>query len=180
MDDQPIINRELLDFIKSRKSVRNFIFQKIDDEIIREILECGRWAPSGLNNQPWKVFVVTTPVVKRMLSECTKYGEIIENAYADIVVFLDIDKSYNRVKDLQGVGAFMQNILLGIHSMNLGGVWLGEILNKKEDVNKIFKLDEEKFELMGVIAFGMIDKVLDEKHGGQRERSALEEFTEWL
>ena len=64
---------ELLDFIKSRKSSRNFIFKKVSNEIIRELLECGRWAPSGLNNQPWKVNLVAHPTLKRMLSEQTKY-----------------------------------------------------------------------------------------------------------
>ncbi|MBD3194687.1 MAG: nitroreductase family protein, partial [Candidatus Lokiarchaeota archaeon] len=104
---------EYLDFIKTRKSTRNFIYQKIEQDKIKEVLDCGRWAPSGLNNQPWEICVVIQPTVKKMLAETTKYGGIIESAYANIVVFLNLEKGYNRVKDIQAMGAFMQNLLLG-------------------------------------------------------------------
>jgi len=170
--------KKLLEFINSRKSTRIFLEEaKIDKKIILDILECGRWAPSGKNNQPWLVNVVIHPVVKKMMSELTKDGGIIENAYVNFVVFLDLDKVYDRVKDIQAMGAFMQNILLGVHAMNLGGVWLGEILNKKEQVNEIFKISPAKYELMGVIAVGQIDK--DYKDEAKRERRPLEDFLDW-
>lgn len=60
---------------------------------------------------------------------------------------------YNYVKEVQSIGACMQNMLLAIHSMGLGGVWLGEILKNKEIVNKVLETPES-FELMGVIALG--------------------------
>lgn len=173
-------SEKLLEFIKSRKSVRNFVFSKIKKEIIEEILDCGRWAPSGLNNQPWKVFVITYPSVKTLVAECTKYGGIIESAFTSLVIFYDKEKGYNRVKDIQACGAFMENVLLAIHAFNYGAVWLGEILNQKEEVNKIFKLSPAKFELMGVIAIGEIDEAKEKKGEKIRERRPLEDFVEWL
>ncbi len=174
-------NNEILEFIKSRKSIRNFASEKIQKNTILEILDCGRWAPSGLNNQPWKVCIVTHQAVKKMLSDLTKYGEIIENSYVNLVVFLDKEKGYNRVKDIQAMGAFMENLLLGAHALNLGAVWLGEILNQKEKVNEIFKFDPEKFELMGVIAIGVIDKYYEKVKGEtQRKRRTVEDFIEWF
>ncbi|MHA1293784.1 MAG: nitroreductase family protein [Promethearchaeota archaeon] len=169
-----------LDFIKSRKSVRKFIFQKIQDNIIREIIECGRWAPSGLNNQPWKVCVVSHPTIKRMLAELTKYGGIIESAFVNLIVFYDIDRGYDRTKDIQACGAFMENLLLGVHAFpNIGAVWIGEILNQKAKVNEIFKLRVEKFELMGVIAIGIIDEIQENKSKKARERRPLDDFISW-
>ena len=143
-----------------------------------DILECGRWAPSGNNNQPWRVHVVIHPAVKKMMADFTKDSAIIENAYVNFVVFLDLDKAYDRVKDIQAMGAFMQNLLLGVHAMNLGAVWLGEILNNKEHVNEIFKISPAKFELMGVIAVGEIDKDYL-KEDVKRKRRPLDEFVEW-
>ena len=64
---------DFVEFIKERKSIRSFIYKKISKEMILEILECGRWAPSGKNSQPWQVCIVIHPTVKRMLSELTKY-----------------------------------------------------------------------------------------------------------
>ena len=175
-------SKKLLDFIKSRKSIRIFREEsKIHKDVILEILECGRWAPSGLNNQPWLVNIVIHPVVKKMMAELTKDSAIIENAYVNLVVFLDLEKGYDRVKDLQAMGAFMQNLLLGVHAMNLGGVWLGEILNNKEQVNEIFKLSTAQYELMGVIAVSEIDKEhIKSKGEEKRERRTLDEFTEWF
>ena len=146
--------KEYLEFIKSRRSIREFVFKKIPQEIIKEILECGRWAPSGLNNQPWKVYAVAQPTVKRLVSEQTKYQEIIENSFVSLVIFLDIEKGYNRVKDIQACGAFMQNILLAVHAFpNLGAVWLGEIINQKQAFQKSYSIDKNN-ELMAVIALG--------------------------
>ena len=170
---------EMLSFIKSRKSVRSFIYEKIDNDTIKEIIECGRWAPSGSNSQPWKVCVVIHPTVKRMLSELSKYGGIIESAYVNFVVFLDLEKGYDRVKDLQAMGAFIQNILLAVHAKGLGAVWIGEILSKKNEVDEIFKLSVDKFELMGVIAVGVIDEPMASQKAKERERYPLDDFIEF-
>ena len=166
-------------FIKSRRSIRSFIFEKIEKETLEKILECGRWAPSGLNNQPWKVNVVDHPTIKRMLAETTKYGGLIESAYYNLVVFLDLKKRYNRIKDIQAISAFMQNLLLGAHAIGLGAGGIGEILNNKEKINEMFKLDPEEYELMGVIALGVIDEPKELKNIDKRERRPIEDFVEY-
>ena len=170
---------DLINFIKSRKSSRNFIFQKVDNNTIKEIIECGRWAPSGNNTQPWKVCIVTHPTVKRMLAELSKYGGIMESAYVNLVIFLDVGRGYDRVKDLEAIGAFVENILLGAHAKGLGAVWIGEILKNKDKVDEIFKLSAEKFELMCVIAIGVIDEAIESKKAEKRERREIDQFIDW-
>jgi len=169
---------DLLNFIKSRRSVRNFVYKKIDNQTIKEIVDCGRWAPSGRNSQPWKVCIVSHPTVKRMISENSKYGGIIESAYLNYVVFLDLERGYDRVKDILAIGAFIQNMLLAIHAKGLGAVWIGEILKNKEKINEIFKLSPENYELMGVLTIGLIDESLEKKE--ERERRPLDEFIDWF
>jgi len=169
----------LIELIKSRRSIRNFVYEKISNDTIKEILECGRWAPSANNCQPWKVCVVIHPTVKRMLAELSNDGGIIESAYVNFVIFLDVEKGSERVKDVQAIGAFIQNILLGVQSKSLGAVWIGEILKNKEQVNEIFKLPKEKFELMCVIAMGVIDEPVANQKIKERERYPLEEIIEF-
>jgi nitroreductase len=141
--------------IKERRSIRRFTQEEISKEQIKTILEAGRWAPSGLNNQPWR-FVVITPQDERKLklAECTKYGKIIERANILIVVLIDKDVMYNTTKDHQAIGACIQNMLLAIHALGLGGVWLGEILNNENRVLDILGLNENKYGLMAVLAIG--------------------------
>ncbi len=175
-----LLNNDIAEFIKERKSVRSFVYKKIDKQLIIGWLDCGRWAPSGRNSQPWHVCVVIHPTVKRMVSELTKYRGIIEEAYASLVVFLDLERGYDRTKDIQAIGAFMQNILLAVHAHeDIGAVWIGEIINSRDEVNEIFKYSKDKFELMGVIAIGYIDDAREEAGKKQRKRRTVEEFIDW-
>lgn len=45
--------------IRGRRSVRKFRNDKIALDILEEILEEARWAPSWGNTQPWEIYVVT-------------------------------------------------------------------------------------------------------------------------
>ncbi len=157
--------------IKTRRSIRKFEKKDVSDELIMKILDAGRWAPSGNNNQPWRFVIVKENSVKENLAGLTYYGDIIKNAPVCISVFLDKNSMYDpknrkaifgpnqtksdsgRTRDVQAIGACIQNILLAAHSLNLGCVWLGEILKNKEIVAGILKVPET-YELMAVIAIG--------------------------
>ena len=49
---------EFLEFVKNRRSIRAFKPDPVPDEYIEKILEAARWAPSGINAQPWEFIVV--------------------------------------------------------------------------------------------------------------------------
>lgn len=175
-----LTSNEFIEFIKERKSVRSFVYKTISKDIIGNIIEAARWAPSGNNSQPWKVCIVIHPTLKRMLADLTKYGGTIEEAYVNFVIFLDLERGYDRTKDLQAIGAFIQNMLLAVHAQeDLGAVWIGEIINRKEEVNEIFKFPVEKFELMGVVAMGIVDEAREKSREESRERRSVDEFTDW-
>ena len=139
--------------IHERRSVRHFADRPLTEELVDAILEAGRWAPSGLNNQPWRFTVIRDRKFKLKIAELTKYHRIIEEAPVIIGVFLDNDALYHREKDIQSVGAALQNMLLMAHSLKLGAVWLGEILKNGEQVRKLLELPS-CYELMAVIATG--------------------------
>ncbi len=143
---------DVLKLIKERRSVRKFKKEEVDQKTIDKILEAGQWAPSGLNNQPWK-FLVLSKDAKDSLSEFTHYGHILKEADRAICIFLDKETMYNYEKDLLAVGACIQNMLLYIHSVGLGACWLGEILNQRDAINKKFEIDEN-YQLEAVVALG--------------------------
>ena len=91
-----------------------------------------------------------------------------------------MEKSEDRTKDLLTIGALIENLLLAIHATpNIGAIWIDEILDQKEEINKIFKLNPEKFELMGVIAFGVINEEIEEfKKRERRECAPINNFTD--
>lgn len=148
MSDNPV-----LEAIRSRRSVREFEDRDVPDELVEKLLTAGTWAPSGLNNQPWRFAVVKDKNKKGALSKLTKYDEIILSAPVCIAVFMDTDASYDRTKDVMAIGACNQNILLAAHSLGLGAVWLGEILKNKDAVRALLGAPEP-YELMAVLAVG--------------------------
>jgi nitroreductase len=144
---------ELLEGIYTRRSVRDFTDEPVAREQVTEILKAGSWAPSGLNNQPWRFVVVRGKEKRRELAGLTKYRRIIEAAPAAIAVFCAREAMYNDVKDHQGIGACLQNMLLAAHAMGLGAVWLGEILKNAAQVRTLLG-QTETLELMAVVAVG--------------------------
>lgn len=159
----------MLNLIKTRRSIRKFTSKAIEDGQLNQIIEAGIWAPSGLNNQPWKCAIIKDPDTQSSLASLTRYSNIIEGAPVLIAVFLDVSLSYDRTKDIQAIGAFIQNMLLAIHALGLGGVWLGEILKNKDKVSKALNAPNN-LELMALIALGN-----PAEKGGRAYRKSLKE-----
>lgn len=143
----------VLEAILVRRSIRHYTSQEVGEELVLTILEAGRWAPSGKNGQPWRLVVVRDPETKEALSQLTRYGSIIAQAAVVIVSFLDNQSGYDRVKDLQAMGACMQNMLLAAHSLRLGASWQGEILNRAEEVERLLGVPSS-YELMATLTLG--------------------------
>ena len=144
---------EVFEAIRTRRSIRKFKSQDVPDEVIGRILTAGIWAPSGMDNQPWRFAVIRDTELKEKISPLTRYGRIILSANVLIAVFLDAASIYNRTKDVQAIGACIENMLLALHSLGLGGVWLGEILKSAKELKELL-VAPEAYELMAVIALG--------------------------
>ncbi len=143
----------VLEAIYKRRSIREFTDAEISTEQLHEIVRAGIWAPSGLNNQPWRFVIIENPDIKESLAQQTHYGHIIRGANALIAVYLSKDEMYDAVKDHQSAGACIQNMLLAAEALELGAVWLGQILKNKAEVNRILGL-ADNFDLMAVVALG--------------------------
>ena len=143
--------------IRSRRSVRKFSSEEIQNGLINSILEAGRWAPSGLNNQPWRFCVIRDGKMRESLAALTEYGGIILSCGACIAVMYHRPSGYNREKDIMSIGACIQNMLLAAASLGMGAVWLGEILNRKNEAGRLLGAGDD-YELMAVIAMGWPDE----------------------
>ncbi len=144
---------KVLESIKERRSVRSFTDEDVSEEKIEKVLEAARWAPSGKNNQPWKFLVVRDEDEKSEIADCTHYSDSVEQAEVLILVYLDEERGYDRTKDVQGIGACCQNIWLAVHSLGLGAVWNGEILNHRDRVREVLGTPEN-LELMALFCIG--------------------------
>ena len=57
---------EFSELIKARKSIRGYKSDPVPKEVIEEIIEVAKWAPSSMNTQPWRVYVVSGEPLERI------------------------------------------------------------------------------------------------------------------
>ena len=133
---------ETFSSILGRRSVRRYSGREVSDEQVGRILDAAVWAPSGMNNQPWR-FMALRGERKDSLAALTHYGKIISGARVAVAVFLHVPSMYNRDKDMMAAGAAVQNMLLAAWDMGLGTCWLGEIVNRRDEVRVALGLGTE-------------------------------------
>lgn len=79
------------DAISSRRSIRRFVQEPLDQHDLREIIRLAGLAPSAWNVQPWRFAVVQDPAFKARLREAA-YGQAqVTNAPAVIAVYSDME-----------------------------------------------------------------------------------------
>ena len=80
-----------MDIIETRKSVRKYLDKEISNDVLRQILEAGRLAPSWMNSQPWKFIVVKNQETKNLLSKLSSNQPHVR--YADTVIVCVADNN---------------------------------------------------------------------------------------
>ena len=76
--------------IRERRSIRRFKSDPVPDEMIHQMLEAARLAPSGTNRQPWRFIVVTDAAEKAKLREMCMGQAFVEQAPVVIVCCADL------------------------------------------------------------------------------------------
>ena len=56
----------ILDAIQARQSIRSFKKKQVPSKIIEDILNISKFAPSGGNTQPWKIYVLNEKIMKEL------------------------------------------------------------------------------------------------------------------
>ncbi len=78
-----------MDLIETRKSVRQYSNKTIPDDILKQILNAGRLAPSWMNSQPWQFIVVKSQETKDLLCKLSNNQPHVKMADTVIVCVAD-------------------------------------------------------------------------------------------
>ena len=157
--------------VKERRSVRNYSSQCVEESLIKKLIEYSIWAPSGKNAQPWRFRVVTNKYLIERLSNLSSNSSWMRNSPCFIFVFLDKNRSYNYIKDIQSCGAVIQTMLLCAHSYGISSCWVGEILTESKSIMEILGLLDYNIELMALVTLGYSTKEVHQIH-----RKNIDEF----
>jgi nitroreductase len=123
---------DIFEAIVRRRSVRAFRPDPVAEELLEQLLDAARWAPSAGNLQAWEIVLVTDPALKRHLRDAALDQRFVEDAPIDIVVCTVPGRSAQRYGDrgaelycVQDAAAAVQNLLLTAHALGLGACWVG-------------------------------------------------------
>ena len=156
---------EVLEAIRTRRSVRKFSPEPVPEEALRTVLEAARWAPSWANTQCWEIVVVKDPAKKKALSDLlVPERNPAKEAVAQAPVLLAVCgkkgiSGFYKGKPVTDKGDWLmfdvalavQNICLAAHSLGLGTVIVGALDHKK--ASEVLGLPEE-VELVVLIPLG--------------------------
>lgn len=138
--------------IISLQSIRSFKSKQIDENILKNILEAARHAPSVHNIQPWHFIVVLDNEIKNELSK--GQARFIEQS-AFIVVGCGDPHESPRWYEIE-VAIAMQNMVLAAWIQGIGSCWVD--LGNEEKIRKILGIPD-KLKIVSLVAFGYPDKI---------------------
>ena len=118
---------DFLELAKNRYSCRSFSNQEVSQELMDKIIAAGISAPTGLNKQPYKLFVLDSPEAKAVLRQATPftYG-------ADRFIVVGCDRSAAWVRgfdqknfaDVDG-SIVATHLMMEIADLGLATTWVG-------------------------------------------------------
>jgi len=124
--------------IRERRSIRKYKPDPVPDDLLLDILDAARWAPSWANTQCWEVIIVGNPETKQKLSGTLPSGNPARDALCQaplvIVACAQVEKAgYYKGKPVTDKGDWymfdvalaMHNLTLAAHARGLGTVHVG-------------------------------------------------------
>ena len=173
----------LLDLLKHRKSVRDFLDRPVEQEKIMMCLEAARLAPSACNSQPWKFIVVDDRQLKKKLSDAAFSGIYSINSFCKmapviVVVISEKSKFLARIGGmfrgtkyyLIDIGVACEHFVLQAEELGLGTCWIGWF--NEEAVKSILNIPKPK-KIDILIALGYYDR---EKLGSEHGREPMDKI----
>jgi len=171
VDENPVIEN-----IQTRRSIRDYLETPLYEQTLRKIIDAGRYAPTGLNLQPWCFVVVQNKEVLKMLSN---YAQpiLIKNLegrndagavnflkrvqdknfnlfYNAPVLILVIGTKNNALTDYD-CSMCAENMMLAAQSLGIGSCWIGgaAVIQQSEELMEELKIPRN-YKIVAPLIFG--------------------------
>ena len=152
------VKETVFETIRTRRSTRSYSAREVSGEDLDTVLQAGRFAPSGGNNQTTHLLVITSPEVKERIAALAEKlfakMEVMPDTYRSMasailasqkggynfhrnapVLILAANKSTysNNIADCSCV---LENMMIMANAMDLGSCWVNQIkwLNEEPEM----------------------------------------------
>lgn len=184
---------DLMELIKSRRSIRQWLDKPVEEEKIKQILIAGMYAPSACNSQKVRVLVVKD---KNTISGiCHNSAQWFENNHPEVIiaVLFDLVKPHPLGFDFtkphpwsrfiwQDTAAAMMNMMLMAEALGLRSCWSSiippEYGNQERGIRQLLEIPD-RYKLTCLLFSGYSDQKVDintHKHYGISIKRNNKEF----
>ncbi len=173
-------NNEVLKTIYNRRSVRDFKEDDVSDDLIREIIKAGCYAPNNLNKQLWGFVVIknrelmkklsdkvkedskknpdiikiaeTNPFLKNLLNMMSKPDfSVFYNAPVMIMVLARSDDTFQQID----CSLAAENMMIAARSLGVGSCWIGVAMQLSNDRKTLTEIGvPSEYNLVAPLIFG--------------------------
>jgi len=150
----------MINEIRTRRSIRKYKEKSVGDEIVMELLESARLAPSGSNTQPWHFIVVRSEAMRRQLAQAAHDQKWMASAPVHIVCVADVrcrigesepvllDETSPLIEAKQIIrdtSIAVEHIVLEAESLGLGTCWVAWF--EQKDIRPVLNIPSDKYVL---------------------------------
>ncbi len=174
---------DAFELIRTRRSTRKYLDKPVEEEALRQIVEAGRYAPSGSNSQTTRFFVITdrallaelavtvkeefakmevTPGMYRSMAgaiRAAKGEKYVFHYNAPALIVTANKKDYGN--NMADCACALENMMLMANALDLGSCWINQLrwLNENGRLLRRFRelgLAEDE-RIYGAVALGWPD-----------------------
>ena len=135
---------DVVDAIRARRSIRAWQDRPVPREVLEELLDAARLAPSGNNGQQWEIVCVTDRERLGELSRACANQEAVAKAGAFLFIVNDPSAKWRHVDP----AIALDHVTLRAVEMGLGTCWIGAF--DEGEVRRLLGIPEPKLAVIGM------------------------------
>ena len=151
---------DLMEAIKTRRSIRRFKETPVPENLLKEVLNTARLAPSADNAQPWRIIVIMDTELKLKLVAASNGQKFIAQAPVLLVVCGVPDEAFSTIGGYMNAHVIdaavaIDHMTLAAHSLGLATCWIGSF--REDKVREVLGIPED-IRVIAMIPLGYPDE----------------------
>jgi len=165
-----------MEIIRKRRSVRSYKEEAVPDEIIKEIIEAARLAPSAKNLQEWKFIIVKDEEKRKALCKAAKNQQFVKEApiiIAGVATYTNYVMTNGVPACYVDLAIAMEHIALAAAEKGIGTCWIGAFY--QDEAKRILEVPDDCV----IVALMTLGYPKEELKPMEKRRKDLEEILCW-